>query len=61
VGLVAPDTLAGTEELISGWLKLPEADRKGMAERATEVFRRRYSMRSCAAAIKGLFESFTHR
>ena len=61
VGLVAPDTLAGTEELISRWLALPEADRNGMAERATEVFRRRYSMRSCAAAINGLFESFTQK
>jgi hypothetical protein len=58
VGLIAPDTLAGTEELLSRWLALPEADRNAMAGRTTEVFRRRYSMRSCAAAIKSLFESF---
>ncbi len=61
VGLVAPDTLAGTEELISRWLALPEADRNTMISRTSDVFRRRYSMRSCAEAIKGLFESFTRR
>ena len=61
VGLVAPDTLAGTEELISRWLALPEADRGAMISRTSEVFRRRYSMRSCAEAIKGLFESFTRK
>jgi len=58
VGLVAPDTLAGTEELLSRWLALGEAERVAMAARASEVFRRRYSMRSCAVAIRDLFESF---
>jgi glycosyltransferase involved in cell wall biosynthesis len=58
VGLIAPDTLAGTEDLLSRWLALAVGERSAMAGRTTEVFRRRYSMRSCAAAIKSLFESF---
>lgn len=58
VGMVAPDTLAGTEELLSRWLALGEGERDAMTARTTEVFRRRYSMRSCAVAIRDLFESF---
>ena len=61
VGLVAPDTLAGTEELLSRWLALPESDRNTMIARSSVVFRRRYSMSSCASAIKELFQSFTRR
>ncbi|MBV8113880.1 MAG: glycosyltransferase [Silvibacterium sp.] len=58
VGLVAPDTLEGTEALLSRWLSLDRASRDAMAARATEVFRRRYSMRSCALAIRDLFATF---
>jgi len=61
VGLVAPDTLQGTHLLLSRWLALSEAERSAMSERTTEVFRRRYSMRSCALAIKDLFQSFNHK
>ena len=61
VGLVAPDTLAGTEELLSRWLLLDEAGRNAMMTRATDVFRKRYSMRSGAVAIKELFESFSRK
>jgi glycosyltransferase involved in cell wall biosynthesis len=61
VGLVAPDTLAGTQELLVRWLSLNEAERKAMIARTREVFERRYSMSSCAAAIKGLFESFRQK
>ncbi len=61
VGLVAPDTLAGTEELLSRWLRLGEAERSAMIARTMEVFRRRYSMRSCAVAIKGLFEQLARQ
>jgi len=61
VGLVAPDTLEGTEQLLSRWLALPEADRNAMIARSSEVFRRRYSMRSCAEAIKDLFDSFKEK
>ncbi len=58
VGLVAPDTLEGTEELLRKWLAMPAAQQQEMAAKALPVFRRRYSMTSCATAIKGLFESF---
>jgi len=55
VGLVAPDTLEGTKSLLSRWLGLSQAERDAMAARTIEVFRRRYSMRSCAFAIRDLF------
>ncbi len=61
VGLVAPDTLAGTEELLSRWLALGEAERNAMIARTTDVFRKRYSMRSGAVAINGLFEELTRK
>jgi glycosyltransferase involved in cell wall biosynthesis len=61
VGLIAPDTLEGTEALLSRWLGLSEAEREAMALRTTDVFRRRYSMRSCALAIKKLFQSFNYQ
>ena len=55
VGLVAPDTLEGTRSLLSRWLALSQSERDAMAGRTIEVFRRRYSMRSCAVAIRDLF------
>ncbi len=61
VGLVAPDTLNGTEGLLLRWLALSAAERHAMASRATEVFRRRYSMKSCAMAIRDLFASFNQK
>jgi glycosyltransferase involved in cell wall biosynthesis len=61
VGFVAPDTLEGTEALLTRWLALRDAERNAMAARTTEVFRRRYSMRSCALAIRDLFASFNHK
>jgi glycosyltransferase involved in cell wall biosynthesis len=56
VGLIAPDTLEGTEELLSRWLSLSEPDRNVIIARTTEVFRRRYSMRTAAATIKESFQ-----
>jgi glycosyltransferase involved in cell wall biosynthesis len=61
VGLVAPDTLEGTEELLRKWLAMPIEKQQEMAAKALPVFRRRYSMTSCAAAIKELFESFSKK
>jgi glycosyltransferase involved in cell wall biosynthesis len=60
-GLVAPDTLEGTQELLSRWLALSKAERDAMSARTTGVFRRRYSMSSCAVAIRDLFISFNHK
>jgi len=59
VGFVEPDTLEGTKQLLSQWLALHGAGRAAISARTTEVFRRRYSMRSCAAAIKEFFSSAT--
>jgi glycosyltransferase involved in cell wall biosynthesis len=61
VGLVAPDALAGTEELLSRWLLLDEAGRNATMTRTIDVFRKRYSMRCGAVAIKELFESFSRK
>jgi len=61
VGLVAPDTLKGTESLLSHWLALSPGERGAMEARTTEVFRRRYSMRSCAFAIRDLFASIRNQ
>lgn len=57
VGLVAPDTLEGTASLLSRWLTMSEVERAAMSSRTCEVFRSRYSMRSCAFAIKQIFAS----
>ena len=61
IGVIASDTLAGTEELLSRWLALDDTQRNAMIARTTEVFRRRYSMRSCAMAIKELFQTGPHK
>ena len=47
VGLVAPDTLAGTEELLSRWLVLDEAERNAMMPAQPMFFA---SAIPCAAA-----------
>jgi glycosyltransferase involved in cell wall biosynthesis len=61
VGIVAPDTLQGTQELLLGWLTLTDAERSAMASRAVGVFRKRYSMSSAAAAIKELFQQLIRK
>lgn len=57
VGLVEPDTREGTRNLLARWLALGEDEKSAMGARALAAFRRRYSMRNCAAAIRNLFES----
>jgi len=54
-GLVEPDTLEGTRSLLTRWFGLSEEDRAAMRGRAVESFRKRYSMRNCALAIRELF------
>jgi glycosyltransferase involved in cell wall biosynthesis len=54
-GLVEPDTLEGTQSLLTRWLDLGELEKAAMAERAIPSFQRRYSMRNCAIAIRDLF------
>jgi len=54
-GLVEPDTLEGTQSLLTCWLGLSEKDKAAMSERALLSFQKRYSMRNCAAAIRDVF------
>jgi glycosyltransferase involved in cell wall biosynthesis len=54
-GLVEPDTLDGTRSLLTRWFSLSEEDKAAMTERAIASFKRRYSMRNCATAIRDLF------
>ncbi len=58
VGLVEPDTLEGTERLLSRWLGMPEEQRKAMAAAAEEVFQQRFSLRRSAESIHALAEIF---
>jgi glycosyltransferase involved in cell wall biosynthesis len=55
VGLVAPDTLEGTTDLLHRWLTLDEKQREAMAAQAAVTFRTRYSMRTAAGAIHDIF------
>jgi glycosyltransferase involved in cell wall biosynthesis len=54
-GFVEPDTLDGTRSLLTRWFSLSEEDKAQMTERAIASFKRRYSMRNCAMAIRDLF------
>ena len=54
-GLVAEDTLAGTQKLLEDWLALTENQRAAYAARALPSFRKRYSMHETARAIRQLF------
>lgn len=50
-GLVAPDTLAGSKQLLGGWLSLTEEQREAMGERARELFRRHFTVDAMAASL----------
>lgn len=54
-GLVEEDSLTGTEALLRRWLELSADERMGYAEQAMPSFRKRYSMRETARAIRDLF------
>jgi glycosyltransferase involved in cell wall biosynthesis len=50
-GLVAPDTLAGTERLLREWLSLSPAERRAMGESARGLFRRRFTVEAMATGL----------
>ena len=47
-GLVAPDTLEGTSQLLSTWLTLTADQRRVMGSRARELFHQRYTVDAMA-------------
>ncbi len=56
VGLVEPDTLAGTVSLLRRWLEMPAADRQRMADAAQTTFQQRFSLRKTALSLHTLAE-----
>ena len=56
-GLMQPDTLEGTEALLTQWIALTPEQRSQMSERAYACFERRYDMEKNAEAISRLFET----
>jgi glycosyltransferase involved in cell wall biosynthesis len=56
VGFVEEDTVGGTERLLQKWLSLSEAEREAMIARTGYCFDKRFSMRHCSLALKGIFE-----
>ena len=50
-GFVAPDTLAGTRQLLERWLALSPEERAAMGRRARACFERRFQVDRAAAAL----------
>jgi len=56
VGFVEDDTVEGTERLLRSWLSLTPDAKRAMVLRTDASFERRFSMRSCALALRRIFE-----
>jgi glycosyltransferase involved in cell wall biosynthesis len=59
VGLVEPDTLDGTEQLLRRWFALTEEERAAMALRAHPVFQQQFSIGATALALQKTFTAAT--
>lgn len=55
-GLIEPDTLDGTTQLLQRWFTMPAAERDAMALKAQPAFAQLYDMRRNAGEILRLFE-----
>jgi glycosyltransferase involved in cell wall biosynthesis len=55
-GLVAPDTLEGTELLLKRWLALDETGRSEMQQRARACFDNRYDLDQNVSELVGFFQ-----
>lgn len=55
VGLVEPDTLEGTFQLLHRWLSRSDEERNAMAERSLPAMRRIFSIDAAAAAVRSAF------
>jgi len=56
VGFVEDDTAEGTERLLRSWLSLTPDAKQAMVLRTEASFEKRFSMRSCALALRRIFE-----
>ena len=55
VGLVDPDTLDGTEQLLRRWFALTDAERDAMALRSRPVFQQQFSITATVQALRKTF------
>jgi len=55
-GLVEPDTIQGTYELIAGWFKLSQQERAQMRLRALRCFEQRFDATVAASGLVGVIE-----
>jgi glycosyltransferase involved in cell wall biosynthesis len=56
-GLVEPDTLEGTQELLRRWLELTPAARDGMRAAATRCYEERFSSRRTALRTMDMYRT----
>jgi glycosyltransferase involved in cell wall biosynthesis len=54
-GLVAADTLEGTQHLLSSWHKLPASEKQAFAERAQLCYRTCFAIEPAAEKMAGIF------
>lgn len=54
-GIVDEDTVEGTYRMLEQWLRMPDHERRLMANNASKSFIRRYSMHETACALEKLF------
>jgi glycosyltransferase involved in cell wall biosynthesis len=60
-GLVAPDTLQGTQALLDQWLSLTSAERGAMGGAARELFMRRFTVDAMANGLLDVVRKYSAR
>lgn len=60
-GLVAPDTLEGTEKTLRTWIAMSSNERADMAARAEQTFKNRYTVEAMASSLLANIESMPTR
>ncbi len=58
-GLVAPDTLEGTIDLLRRWQRLPEAERHAMRQHARDCFRQHFDIEQSAERVIAALQEST--
>lgn len=60
-GLVAPDTLQGTQQLLNEWLALTGDERRAMGECARKLFHERFTVDAMANSLLAVVEQYGSR
>ena len=58
-GLVAPDTLEGTEHTLRRWLALADAERRTMRTRCRPLFKEKFTVRAAAVGLVQVLDEIT--